>query len=128
MTDTMAHPSCHNLHRVRPLRAAITWLAFVALLNNVLFPATISIAVGAVTLSLCSARADPDLPGKAKPNLIVRHCALCAAPAALPPRPRAGLPLPSEVVKGIHPQLRVIALIASFRRGPVQARAPPIVA
>ena len=127
-------PSRHPPPRRRG-RAVVAWLALAALLGNVLLPAGLSIAldllgegIGPVKSTLCSAAAASDLPGKAKPGLLVHHCALCNVPTAQLQRPRAGFVLPRETVAAVHRLLRTASPTAPFRQGPVQARAPPAVA
>jgi hypothetical protein len=120
MIDTIAHLSLW--------RRAVTWLAFAGLLSNFALPAAISMAVGSVGFSICTATSPGDLPGKTKPNVRGHHCALCAAPAAVLPGPNPGAPLSHAFPKRTHPQPRTISLAASPRHGRVQARAPPFVA
>jgi hypothetical protein len=121
MTDTTAHTSLR--------RRAIAWLAFAGLLGNIVLPAAaFLVAVGPVGFGICSAASAGDLPGKAKPGLLIHHCALCAAPAALPHRPRPSTLSLDAPAEEAHLQLREISLAALFRHGRVQARAPPFVA
>jgi len=87
----MTHSPLGNLHRIAPLRgrcrAAAMWLAFVALLGNVLLPAAFSIVVlkepgrDIPRAGLCG-QWPGDAPGKTKPGLLVQHCPLCTMPAA----------------------------------------------
>jgi hypothetical protein len=128
----MTHPLLDNTHRRSPSRAAVAWLAFVALLSNVLFAAALSMAAGLLDggrdifgLKLCSASPVRKLPGKDKPGLPLQHCALCAMSAPLPSRLQAGFALPDEVAEGAHPQLGTTWSAAPLRHGRVQARAPP---
>jgi hypothetical protein len=135
LIDSMTRSSLDNTHGMSPSRAAGASLAFVALLSNVLFAAALSIAADLVDgsrdtfgLKLCSASPVRKLPGKDKPGLPLRDCALCAMPAPLPSRPQASFALPDEVTDGPHPQLRTTWSAAPLRHGLVQARAPPPVA
>ena len=120
MTDTIAHFSLW--------RRAVTWLAFAGLLTNFALPAAISMAAGSVGFAICRATSPDDLPGKTKPDVLIHHCALCAAPATLPPGPKPGGPLSDAFSERTHAQPRTISLAASSRHGRVQARAPPFVA
>lgn len=120
MIDALAHPSLW--------RRTVTWLAFIGLLSNVVLPAATVIAVGSVGVGICSAASTGTSPGKAVPGLLVHHCALCAALTALPYGPQAGAPVSVVFIERVRPQLYAISLVASFRHGRVQARAPPIAA
>ncbi len=123
-----------NPHRIAPFdgraRAAATWLAFVALLGNVLFPAALSITLlkepgrEMLRVGICG-QWPGDAPGKTKPGLLVRHCLLCTLPAAPLPRP-AGFAAPGEVADESQPQPLTTLSIASIRHGLMQARAPPL--
>jgi hypothetical protein len=114
-----------NLHRVGALRgrcrAAATWLAFVALLGNVLLPP------GRVIpgLGICG-HWPGDAPDKTKPGLLVQHCPLCAVPAAPLPRPPR-FAVPGEFADQSQLQLRATPSVAPIQRGRMQARAPPSV-
>jgi|SRR5271167_2692631 len=126
----MTHSPLHNLlHGCR--RAGATWLAFVALLGNILLPAALSIFVleepgrdipGA---GLCG-HWPGDAPGKAKPGLLVQHCPLCTVPAApLPMLP--SIVVPGEVADESRLQFLTTISVAPIRHGRMQARAPPSV-
>jgi Protein of unknown function (DUF2946) len=106
-------------------RQAVAWLAVVGLLSNFLLPAAMSVAAGRVGFSICSTRSAGDPSGKAKPGLLVHHCALCSVPAALPLRPPPAHYVPAEIAAANPPQPGVITLSALPRHGHVQARAPP---
>jgi hypothetical protein len=121
MTDTIAHFSLW--------RRAVVWLAVAGLLGDIALPAAaISIAVGSAGLGICKAASAGDLPGKAKPGLLVHYCSLCAAPATLPHRPPPSSLAPNASAEEAHLQLGTVSLVALLRHGPVQARAPPLVA
>ena len=126
----MIQPPLDNPDRIAPLRgrarAAATWLAFVALLGNVLLPAALSIFVlnepGRDTLLCGQSHHNPQ--GKAKPGLLVQHCPLCAVPAA----PLAGPPsivVPGKIVDQSQLQPLATISVAPIRHGRMQARAPP---
>jgi hypothetical protein len=131
----MTHSPLDNSGRIAPLhgrrRAGATWLAFVALLGNVLLPAALSIIVlkepghGIPGVGLCGHWLG-DAPGKTKPGLLVQHCPLCAVPAAPLPRP-PGFAVPGEVADQSQLQLRATLSVAPIRHGRMQARAPPLV-
>jgi len=125
-----------NLHRIAALRgrcrAAATWLAFVALLGNVVLPPALSIIVGLTEhgrvipgVGLCG-HWPGDAPGKTKPDLLVQHCPLCTVPAAPLPRP-PGFAVPGEVADQSQLQLRATLSVAPIQHGRMQARAPPSV-
>jgi hypothetical protein len=126
----MTYPRLGSLDRIAPLRArwrvAATWLSFLTLIANSLLPAALSIFVGLIEPShdtLCGGWSG-DTSGKAKPGLPVQHCPLCTVAAApLPPAP--GLSPPLEAAEGELLQRRAAHALATIRRGPVQARAPP---
>ena len=114
-------------------RTVTVWLALLALLGNVMLPAAVSIALSLTEpgsylfrTGLCGG-SPGDVPGKAKPVLLVQHCPLCAVPAAALPRPPA-LSVPAEVAEQQQFQPRAIVSAASARHGGMQARAPPSVA
>jgi hypothetical protein len=130
----MTQPPLDNPDRIAPLhgraRAAATWLAFVALLGNILLPAALSIIVlkepgrDSLGVGICG-QWPGDAPGKTKPGLVVQHCPLCTVPLA--PLPRSlGFALPAEFVdESRPPQPLTTVSIAPFRHGRMQARAPP---
>ena len=132
----MTHPSLDNPDRIALLhgraRAAATWLAFVALLGNVLLPAALSIIVlkerggGVPGVGICG-QWPADAAGKTKPGLVVQHCPLCTVPLApLPLSP--GFVVPGEVADGSRPPQPLTTVSAApIRRGRMQARAPPSV-
>ena len=103
-----------------------SWLAFVVLLGKVLLPAALSIFVlnepGRDT-PFCG-HWSGDVPGKAKPGLLVQHCPLCTVPAAPLPRPPSVV-VPGEVVDESRLQLPTTVSVAPIRHGGMQARAPP---
>jgi hypothetical protein len=129
----MTHLPLGSLGRIAPLhgrrRAGATWLAFVALLGNILLPAALSIFVlkepGRDT-SLCG-QWPGDASGKAKPGLLVQHCPLCTVPAVPLPRPPR-IMVPGQVADESHLQRLTTASVAPIRHGRAQARAPPSVA
>src|SRR5438128_2434715 len=134
----MTHPPLDDPSHVgalpRPSRGVACWVALLALLVNVLLPTVVSVGIrlldpnrGTLSSSLCSTTADPDLPGKGKPWLHVRHCALCAVPAALPPRRQAGVANECAIADAAYLRVRPPLAAIPFRLGPAQARAPPIV-
>jgi hypothetical protein len=106
-------------------RRAVVWLAVIGLLNNVMLPAAVSMAAGSVGFSICSAASAGNSHDKAKPALLVHHCALCAAPAAPLPRPQFEHPLPIELAVVAPAWLRTTPLAAFPWHSWVQARAPP---
>jgi len=126
----MTYPRLRSLDRLAALRAswrvAATWLSFVTLIANSLLPAALSIFVSLIEPSrdtLCGGWSG-DTSGKAKPQLPVQHCPLCTVVAA--PLPRSpGLSPPFEAAEGGLLQPRAAHALATIRRGPVQARAPP---
>jgi hypothetical protein len=114
----------------RPRRATATWLAFVALLSNLVLPSALSIIVhlsepGRDTPSagLCSGWRG-DTPGKTKPGLLVQHCPLCTVPVASLPRPPS-FGVPGAIADKGQMLPPAIVLVASIRHGGMQARAPP---
>jgi hypothetical protein len=131
----MTHSPLGNLHRIASLsghsRAAATWLAFLALLGNILLPAALSIVVpkepGRDTprVGLCG-QSPGDAPSKIKPGLLVQHCPLCAISVAPPPSP-PGFVVPGELVDESKLQLLTTISVPSIRHGRMQARAPPSV-
>jgi hypothetical protein len=129
----MTHPPLDNPDRIalfdRRARAAATWLAFVALLGNVLLPAALSIFVpnepGRDAL-LCG-QWHRDTRGKAKPGLLVHHCPLCAVPAVPLARPPS-IVVPGKIADQSPLQLLATVSVAPIRHGRMQARAPPSVA
>ncbi|HEY1433592.1 MAG TPA: hypothetical protein VGF39_18470 [Stellaceae bacterium] len=110
---------------------AARWLAFVALLGNIMLPAATSIVFSPAGLDRDSLRAricggwPGDMPGKAKSGLLVQHCPLCSVPAAPLPRP-PGFTVPGEIAEQDQFQLRTGVSVASVRHGGMQARAPPL--
>jgi hypothetical protein len=130
LVDRMTDPPLNNfLHGCR--RAGVTWLAFVALLGNVLLPTALSIFVlkepgsdfsGVV---LCG-HWPSDAPGKAKPGLLVQHCPLCAVPTAPLPRPPS-IAVADKLADESPPQFLTTAVVAPIQHGRMQARAPPSV-
>jgi hypothetical protein len=126
LVDRMTPFDNAPFHGRRP--AGAIWLAFVALLGNVLLPAALSIIVlkevgRSVPGGICG-QWPGDVPGKAKPGLLVQHCPLCTVPVA--PLPRSpDFAIPREVASESQPRpLRNIS-VASIRHGRIQARAPP---
>jgi hypothetical protein len=114
-------------------RVVVSWLACAALLANVLLPTALSLGIGLfepnrnpVGSSLCSAAPGRDLPGKAKPALLVHHCVLCTVPAALPARKPVGVEYEVQLADRGYPRIRPVSVPTPFRHGQVQARAPPI--
>jgi hypothetical protein len=131
------NPALDKLRRsARSERAGQTaamWLAFLALLGNIMLPAAVSIAFSLAEpgrylyrAGLCGG-SPGDVPGKAKPVLLVQHCPLCTLPTAALPRPPA-VTVPAEAAEQHQFQLRAAPTIASVRHGRMQARAPPSVA
>jgi len=62
------------------------WLAVFVLLSNAVLPTVLVIGLagqspgrGDLRLDLCSTSPGGDAPGKAKPGLLLHHCALCIA-------------------------------------------------
>lgn len=117
--------------RRRRWRAIATWVAFVALLNNLVLPSALSTVVRLIEpgrdilgVGLCSGWSGT--PGKAKPGLLVQHCPLCTVPVASLSRPPR-FALPGEVTDKGQLQLRTTGSVASIRHGGMQARAPPSV-
>jgi hypothetical protein len=138
--DGTKDPSPHNGFRFPALRrrfcASFAWLAIVALLGNVLLPASVSI--GAVWLAsgsdapspaLCGSASGRGLPGKPKPALLLHHCALCAlAPAALLPPHPTGSVLEWATSGKAQPSLRDTTRPPPFGHCWAQPRAPPVAA
>jgi hypothetical protein len=133
----MTQPPLGNPDRIALLhgraRAAATWLAFVALLGNVLLPTALSIIVLKESgrdlpgVGICG-QWPGDAPGKVKPGLVVQHCPLCTVPLAPPPR-SPGFAVPGEVAdESRPPQPLTTVSVAPIRHGRMQARAPPSVA
>ena len=112
-------------------RAGATWLAFLALLGNVLLPAALSIIVlkepgrDIPGVGLCG-HWSGDAPGKAKPGLLVQHCPLCTMPAAPLPRPPS-IVVPGKLADESQLQLLKTVSVAPIRHSRMQARAPPSV-
>lgn len=116
-------------------RAIVCWAACAALLiNALLLPATLSVAIGlraarggAAGLNLCHATSARDLPGKANPAPLVHHCPLCMLQSGLPalPAPTAAHKL-TQIADSGYQRTAPVLPAAPFRHGPVQARAPPI--
>ena len=129
----MTHSPLDNSHRIAPLhgrrRAGAIWLAFVALLGNVLLPATLSIFVlkeparDILGMGLCG-HWPGDAPGKAKPGLLLQHCPLCTAPAAPLPRPPS-IVVPDKIADESQLHLPTNVSVAPIRHGRMQPRAPP---
>ena len=117
----------------RRLRARFAWLALFALLSNAALPAVLVTAVGGLNpaydslrLGLCRASPDGDSPGKAKPGLLVHHCALCtAAPDVLSPQGSAAVAILIIVADEAFALRRTTALGDSLRNYRTQPRAPP---
>jgi hypothetical protein len=133
LVDRMTHSPLDNPDRIAPWhgcrRAGATWLAFVALLGNVMLPAALSIILlkepGRYIpgVALCG-NWPGDAPGKVKPGLFVQHCALCTMPVA--PLPRSpGFAVPGEVAAESQPRPLTTVSVAPIRHGRMQARAPP---
>ena len=118
--DDLLH-GCH--------RAGASWLAFVALLGNILLPAALSILVlkepgrDIPGVGLCGV-GPSDAPGKTKSGLLVQHCPLCTEPAAPLPQPPS-IATPGLIADESRPQLLTTLSVAPIRHGRVQARAPP---
>lgn len=132
----MTQPPLDNPDCIAPLhgraRAASTWLAFVALLGNILLPAALSIIVlkepgrDIPGVGICG-QWPGDGPGKTKPALVVQHCPLCTLPLAPLPRSPA-FAVPGEVAdESRPPQPLTTVPVAPIRHGRMQARAPPSV-
>jgi hypothetical protein len=116
-------------------RAAVAWLAIIALLFHMLLPAGLLIgtamlnpAGAAAKLTLCSAASDNDVPGQAKPGLSAHYCALCATPAAEESALPAGLIVNSEISAAIYPRGGSDWTLPVMRQCRMQARAPPALA
>ena len=110
-------------------RGAATWLAFVALLGNILLPAALSIFVlkePGPDIPLCGPW-QGDAQGKAKPGLLAQHCPLCAVPVA-PLEPAPSIVVPGKIADQSQLQLLTTISVAPIRHGRMQARAPPSVA
>lgn len=122
----MTHSPLDNPHRCR---ARATWLAFAALLGNVLLPAVLSIFVlnepGRDT-PICG-QWSGDASGKVMPALLVLHCPLCTVPAAALPRPPR-IAVPGKLADEGQLQRLASLSVALIRHGRVQARAPPSIA
>ena len=120
----------------RRLRARFTWLALFALLSNAVLPAVLAAAVGGLNpahdslrLGMCRASPDRESPSKAKPGLLVHHCALCTATAdLLSPGGSAALARPPMVAVVGLAQRRMTALGSPLRNYRTQPRAPPATA
>ena len=133
LIDRMADSLLDNPDRIALLhgraRAAATWLAFVALLGNVLLPVALSIFVlkePGRDAPLCG-QWHGDARGKAKPGLLVQHCSFCAVPAAsLAPPP--SIVVPGKIADQSQLQLLTTTSVSPIRHGRMQARAPPSVA
>ena len=116
-------------------RPPALWLAFFALLGNILSPTALVLGAGtvapggrAIGFAVCSTSAEKTGSRKAKPEtLLLHHCALCAVPAAGPSRPQIELRPPAGSLTAVHPPLRAAAAAAPRRHGAMQARAPPAV-
>jgi hypothetical protein len=131
----MTYSVLNNPDRIAPSngrrRAGATWLAFVALLGNMLLPAALSILVlkepgrDIPRVGLCG-HWPGDAPGKAKPGLLVQHCPLCTAPAAPLPRP-PNIVVPGEVAVESRLRRSTTVSVVPIRHGRMQARAPPSV-
>jgi hypothetical protein len=112
-------------------RAGATWLAFIALLGNILLPAALSNFVlrepgrDIPGVGLCG-HWPGDAPGKAKPGLLVQHCPLCTVPAAPLPRPPS-IVVPGKLADQSQLQPLTTVSIAAIRHGRMQARGPPSV-
>jgi hypothetical protein len=113
-------------------QAAALWLAFLALLGNLVLPAAVSIVFtlaepsrDLIRLGLCGGSGDT--PGKAKPGLLAQHCPLCTVPAA-PLTQSPSLTLPTDIAEQNQSQIQAVESVAQVRRGGMQARAPPSVA
>jgi hypothetical protein len=129
----MTHSPLDDPDRLAPLygrrRARATWLAFLALLGNILLPAALSIIVlkelgrDIPSVSLCG-QWPGDAPGKAKPGLLVQHCPLCTVPAAPLPRPPS-IVVPGKLADESRLQLLRTVSVAPIRHSRMQARAPP---
>jgi hypothetical protein len=120
----------------RRFGARFTWLALFALLSNAALPAVLVAAVGGLNpaydslrLGLCRASPNGDSPGKAKPGLLVHHCALCtAAPDVLSPGGSAAVarrPMPALAALALR---RTTAVGDGLRNYRTQPRAPPAAA
>ncbi|MBV8507050.1 MAG: hypothetical protein JOZ11_14740 [Alphaproteobacteria bacterium] len=131
----MTHLPLDNPDRIAPLhghrRAGATWLAFLALLGNVLLPAALSVFVlkepgrDIPGVSLCG-HWPGDPSGKAKHGLLVQHCPLCTVPAA--PLPRSpGFAVPGQVADKSQPLPLTTVSLAPMRHTRMRARAPPSV-
>src|SRR3984893_11696300 len=125
---TMMKVSSH-----RRFGARFTWLALIALLSNAALPAVLVAAVGrsspaydSLRLGLCRASPDGDSPGKAKPGLLVHHCALCtAAPDILSPGGSAAATILIIAADEPFARSRTMALGDGLRNYRTQPRAPP---
>jgi hypothetical protein len=117
----------------RRFGARFTWLALFALLSNALLPAVLVAAVGGLNpaydslrLGLCRASPDEESPGKAKPGLLVHHCALCtAAPNILSPGGSAAAAILIIAADEPFARSRTMALGDGLRNYRTQPRAPP---
>jgi hypothetical protein len=135
LVDRMTHSPLDDPDRLAPLygrrRARATWLAFLALLGNILLPAALSIIVlkepgrDIPGVGLCG-HWPGDAPGKAKPGLLVQHCPLCTVPAAPLPRPPS-IVVPGKLADESRLQLLRTVSVAPIRHSRMQARAPPSV-
>jgi len=112
------------------------WLAVFVLLSNAVLPTVLVIGLagqspgrGDLRLDLCSTSPGGDAPGKAKPGLLLHHCALCiAASDVLPPERRPAVALPFVVLVEAYPPGRSTALWDRWRNYRTQPRAPPATA
>ena len=129
LVDRMTDSPLDFLHGRR--RAGATWLAFLALLGNVLLPAALSVIVlkepdhDIPDVGLCG-HWPGDAPGKAKPGQLVQHCPLCIVPAAPLPRPPS-IAVPGKLADESRLQLLRTVSVAPIRHSRMQARAPPSV-
>jgi hypothetical protein len=127
--------SGHGTVRRPGLRAAMCWVACVALLLDVLLRAALSVGVGlldprpdTINPGLCSSEPSRNLPVQGKPVLLAHHCALCTVPATLPPRRAPAIAYETRIADAGYPRVQPTSAPTPFRHGRVQARAPPIAA
>ena len=125
----MTQPPLDNAPMHGRRLAGAIWLAFIALLGNVLLPAALSIIVlkepgrAIPGMGICGQWPD-DAPGKSKLVLLVQHCPLCTVSAAPLPQ-SSGFAAPGEVADESQLQLLTSVSLTTIRHGRMQARAPP---
>jgi hypothetical protein len=119
------------MRRTRP-RTRIAWLAILALLINVLVPASLAAGSGGqgpeTVSGWCGSGAAGHPPAKEPALATCQHCVLCTAASGLTPPLEPGIGLPVPVAMTIRAGSAIAAASSRSAYSPAQPRGPPAAA